>query len=69
MFERKKIIFPGDSKPQILNLRSRNEIRGKLLHSRKLPTSEGAVAHTVLYYQPLPLTRYQVRFHANAYFE
>ena len=25
-------------------------------------TSEGAVSHNVLYYQPLPITRYQVRF-------
>ena len=28
-------------------------------------TSEGAVSHNVLYYQPLPITRYQVRFYAN----
>ena len=32
-------------------------------------TSEGAVSHNVLYYQPLPITRYQVRFYANNYFE
>ena len=32
-------------------------------------TSEGAVSHNVLYYQPLPITRYQVRFCANNYFE
>ena len=25
-------------------------------------TSEGAVFHNVLYYQPLPITRYQVSF-------
>ena len=50
-------------------LRSRNQIRGKLLLSRKLLTSEGAVSHNVLYYQPLPITRYQVRFYANNYFE
>ena len=31
-------------------------------------TSEGAVSHSVLYYQPLPITRYQVRFYANNYF-
>ena len=30
---------------------------------------EGAVSHNVLYYQPLPITRYQVRFDANNYFE
>ena len=32
-------------------------------------TSEGAVSHTVLYYQPLPFTRYQLTFYANNYFE
>ena len=32
-------------------------------------TSEGAVSHNVLYYQPLPITRYQDRFYANNYFE
>ena len=26
--------------------------------------SEGAVSHNVLYYQPLPITRYRVRFYA-----
>ena len=31
-------------------------------------TSEGASSHNVLYYQPLPITYYQVRF-ANNYFE
>ena len=32
-------------------------------------TSEGALYQNVLYYQPLPITRYQVRFSANNYFE
>ena len=32
-------------------------------------TPEGAVSHSVLYYQTLPITRYQVRFHADNYFE
>ena len=32
-------------------------------------TSEGAVSHNVLYYQPFPITRYHVRFYANIYFE
>ena len=32
-------------------------------------TSEGAVSHNVLHDQPLPITRYQVRFYANNYFE
>ena len=31
--------------------------------------SEGAVSHNVLNYQPLSITRYQVRFYANNYFE
>ena len=51
------------SRPQILNLRSRNQIRENYV------TSEGAVSHNVLYYQPLPVTRYQVKFYANHYFE
>ena len=32
-------------------------------------TSEGAVSHNVLYYQQLHITRYQVSFYANNYFE
>ena len=28
-------------------------------------TSEGAVSHNVLYYQQLPIVRYQVSFYAN----
>ena len=32
-------------------------------------TSEGVVSHKVLYYQPLPITRFQVMFYANDYFE
>ena len=32
-------------------------------------TSERAVSRDVWYYQPLPNTRYQVRFNANNYFE
>ena len=44
----------------------RNQIRGKLLLSRKnIVTSEGAVAHNGLYYQPLPITRHQVGFYAK----
>ena len=30
-------------------------------------TSEGAVSHNVLYYQPLTITRYQARFCADNY--
>ena len=32
-------------------------------------TSEGAVSHNALFYQPHPITRYQVRFYAYNYFE
>ena len=32
-------------------------------------TSEGAVSHNVFYYQPLPITHYQVRFFADNYFD
>ena len=32
-------------------------------------TSEGAVSHNVLCYQQLSITRYQVRYYANNYFE
>ena len=31
-------------------------------------TSEGAVTHNVLYYQPLSISRYQKSFHAKNYF-
>ena len=48
-------------RPKILNLMSQNQIRGKLLTL--------AVSHNVLYYQQHPITRYQVRFYANNYFE
>ena len=47
------------SRPQILNLRSRNQIRGKIndFFLENYVTSEGAVSHNGLYYQPLPITR------------
>ena len=32
-------------------------------------TSEGAVFHDVLYHQPLPITRHQVKLYANNYVE
>ena len=58
------------SRPQILNLRSRHQIRGKLnVFLENYVTSEGAVSHNILYYQPLPITRYQVRFYADNYVE
>ena len=37
--------------------------------SKNYVTSEGAVFHNVLNYQPLPITRYQVRYYADDYFE
>ena len=52
-----------------LNPRSRNLLRGKLLLSWKLRRQRGAVSHNVLNYQQLPITRYQVRFYVNNYFE
>ena len=36
---------------------------------KKNVTSEGTVSQNVLYYQPLPITHYPVRFYANNYFE
>ena len=55
------------SGPQVLNMRHRNQIHvsGKLLLSRIYVTSEGAFSHNVLYYQPLLITRYQLRFYDN----
>ena len=52
------------SRPQVLNLRSRNYF---LLEN--YGTSEEAVSHNVLYHQPLPITRHQERLYANNYFE
>ena len=60
------------SRPQILNLRFRNQIilkNQKYFFLQNYVTSEGAVSHNVLYYQPLPITQYQVRFYANNYLE
>ena len=37
--------------------------------SKNHVTSEGAVSHNVLYYQPLPITRNQERFYDDNYFE
>ena len=58
-----------DFETSILNLRSRNQIRGKQLLSRKL--CEGAVSHNVLYYQPIlsTITRHKVRFYGHNNFE
>ena len=58
--------------PQILNLRSRNQIRGKLFLSRsrlRYFMTEGAISHIVLYHQKLPVTRYQLSFYTNNYFK
>ena len=56
------------SRPQILNLRSRNQIRGKLLLSRKL-RHYVAHSHNVLYHPCLPITRNQERFYDDKDFE
>ena len=52
-----------DSGPQNLILRSRNQIRGKLLCflENYVFFSEGAVSH-IAYYQKLSIARYQVSF-------
>ena len=55
--------------PQNLILRSRNQTWENNFFLEKYVTSEGAVSHNVLHYQPLPITLYQVRFYANNYFE
>ena len=54
---------------QILNLRPQNQIRGKLLVSRKPLHFRGSRFSQCFIPQPLPITRYQVRFYANNYFE
>ena len=50
-----------------INLSGLNDIHWVITSFSKttLLQSEG----TVLYYQPLPITRNQVRFYANSYFE
>ena len=50
-----------------LNSEVSNQIRGKLLFFENYVTSEGAVSN-VVYFQQLPITRYQVRFYANSFF-
>ena len=56
------------SRPQVLNLRSRNRFVENYF-SQNYVTSEGAVSHNVLYHQPLPITHHQESFYANNYFE
>ena len=57
------------SRPQNLNLRSRNQIRRKLMFLENNVTSEWANDHNVLYFQSLPITRYQVRLYDINYYE
>ena len=52
-----------------LILWSQNQICENYFFLENYVTSEGAVPHNVLYYQQLPIARYQVRFYANNYFE
>ena len=58
-------------RPKILNLRSRNQILGKLLLSSKTTWLQRELFLTMfyIYYQPQHITRYQERFYANNYFE
>ena len=57
-------------KSQILNQRSQNQIRGKLLLTRKLLHFRGSRFSQCFCTTNLsPLTRYHVRFYANNYFE
>ena len=39
---------------------SNNLVENNFFFLENYATSEGAVSHNVLYYQPLPITRYQV---------
>ena len=48
---------------------SKSNFVGNYFFLENYVTSEGAVSHNVLYYQQLPITRYQVRCYANNYFE
>ena len=63
MYERKKT--PLSHKDMCLILRPQNSN----FFLKNYATSDGAVSHNVFYYQPLPITRYQVRFYANNYVE
>ena len=54
---------------QVLNLRSQNQNRGKILLFENYGTSEGAFSNNVLYLQTLPITRNQERFYDDSYFE
>ena len=49
------------SRSQVLNLRSRNQIRGNYFFLENYGTPEGAVSHNVLNHQLLPITRHQER--------
>ena len=57
------------SRPQILNLRSQNQIRRKLLLSRKLRYFRGSRFSQCFILSTSSYTRYLVRFYANNYFE
>ena len=57
------------SRPQILNLRSRNQVRGKLLLSRKLRHFRGSRFSQCFILSTSPQPSDQVRFYADNYFE
>ena len=54
-------------------INSKSEVLIKFVENyfflKKYVTSEGAVSHNVLHYQPLPITRNKKGFYANNYFE
>ena len=54
----------SNSKSEVSKSNSR-----KITSFLKTTSLQRAPSHNVLYYQPLPITRYQVRFYANNYFE
>ena len=59
------------SRPQIINLRSRNQIHENyfFLQNYVCYFRRSRFSQCFIGYQPLPITRYQVRFYANNYFE
>ena len=52
-----------------LKINSNTYFTDKYFFLKNYLTSEGAVSHNVLYYQQLPIARYQEEIYANNYFE
>ena len=57
------------SKPQLRSRIQFKYLSEKLLLFHKLCYLQREPFNNVLHYQPLPITRYQVRFYANNYYE